>query len=86
MLEFGMDEKNGPTVEQSLGLLSEALGKAAVDLYSVREAVELARKDMVSHNGPHSREIIRDAERAVIHLRDTEESLQDVLKDLADRD
>jgi hypothetical protein len=81
-----MDEKNEPTVEQSLGLLSEALGKAAVDLCSVREAVDLARKDMSSHNGSHSREIIRDAERAVVHLRETEESLKDVLKDLADTD
>ena len=81
-----MDEKHEPTVEQSLGLLSEALGKAALDLCSVREAVELARKDMASHNGSHSREIIRDTERAVIHLRETEESLKDVLKNLADTD
>jgi cob(I)alamin adenosyltransferase len=86
MEESGMDEKNEPTVEQSLGLLSEALGKAAADLCSVREAVDLARKDMSSHNGSHSREIIRDAERAVVHLRETEESLKDVLKDLVDTD
>ena len=81
-----MDEKNEPTVEQSLGILSEALGKATVDLCAVREAVDLARKDMASHNGSHSREIIRDTERAVVHLRETEESLKDVLKDLADAD
>jgi len=84
MLEFDMDEKHEPTVEQSLGLLSEALGKAALDLRSVRDAVDLARKDMTSHAGSHSREIIRNAERVVIHLRETEESLKDVLKDLAE--
>jgi len=81
-----MDDKDEPTVEESLGVLSEALGKAAVDLSAVREAVELARADMSSHNGSHTRAIIRDAERAVTHLRETEESLKDVLKDLSEAD
>jgi hypothetical protein len=86
MKESGMDEKNEPTVEQSLGLLSEALGKATVDLAAVRQALDRARADMSSHNGSHVRTIITDAERAVVRLRETEESLKDVLKDLAETD
>jgi hypothetical protein len=78
------DEKNEPTVEQSLGILSEALGKATVDLAAVRQVVDRARVDMSSHNGSHVRTIITDAERAVVRLRETEESLKDVLKDLVD--
>ena len=81
-----MDEKNEPTVEQSLGVLSEALGKASVDLVAVRAAVDRARADMSSHNGSHVRTIISGAERAVVRLRETEESLKDVLKDLTQTD
>src|SRR3954451_4916525 len=86
MRESSMDDKYEPTVEQSLGILSEALGKASVDLVAVRAAVERARADMSSHNGSHVRTIISDAERAVVQLKETEESLKDVLKDLAHTD
>ena len=81
-----MDDKNEPTVEQSLAVLSEALGKATADLGAVRQAVDRARADMSSHNGSHPRTIIAGAERAVVHLRETEESLKEVLKDLSERD
>jgi len=79
-----MDETEGPTVEQSLEVLSAALGKASEDMSAVRAAVDRVRVDMSSHNGSHSRTIIRDAERAVTHLREAEESLKDVLKDLSE--
>src|SRR5262245_40765312 len=79
-----MDETEGPTVEQSLEVLSVALGKATEDLSAVRAAVDRVRVDMSTHNGSHSRTIIRDAERAVSHLRDAEASLKDVLKDLSE--
>jgi len=79
-----MDETEGPTVEQSLEVLSSALGKATEDLSAVRAAVDRVRVDMSSHSGSHSRTIIRDAERAVTHLRETEQSLKNVLKDLAE--
>ena len=79
-----MDETEGPTVEQSLEVLSSALGKATEDLCAVRAAVDRVRVDMSSHSGSHSRTIIRDAERAVTHLRETEQSLKNVLKDLAE--
>jgi len=81
-----MDTKDEPTVEMSLQALSEALGKASGDLCAVRETVDLARCDMASHNGSHSRALVRDAERVVTHLRETEECLYDVLKDLSETD
>ena len=65
---------------------SEALGKASVDLVAVRSAVERARADMSAHNGSHVRTIIADAERAVVRLKEAEESLQEVLKDLTETD
>ena len=80
-----METKDELTVEQSLGMLSEALGKASTDLCAVRAAVDLARQDMSSHNGSHARAIIKDSERALDHLRETDESLRDVLKELARR-
>jgi len=79
-----MDETEGPTVEQSLEVLSAALGKATEDLSAVRAAVDRVRVDLSAHNSSHSRTIIRDAERAVSHLRDAEASLKDVLKDLSE--
>ena len=79
-----MDTKDELTVEQSLGMLSEALGKASNDLCAVRAAVDLARSDMSSHNGSHTRSILKDTERALDRLRETDESLRNVLKDLRD--
>jgi hypothetical protein len=81
-----MQNSDEPTVEQTLAVLSEALGKASEDLCAVRSAIDLARVDISSRNGSHSREIIRHAERAVEHLRKTDESLSDVLDDLRERD
>jgi hypothetical protein len=41
---------------------------------------------MSSHNGSHTRDIIRRAERVVEQLRKTDESLSEVLDDLRDTD
>jgi len=79
-----MDETEGPTVEQSLELLSSALCKASEDLTAVRAAVDRVRGDLSAHNGSHSRAIIKGAERAVTHLRETEQSLKVVLKEIAE--
>jgi len=81
-----METKEEPTVERSLEVLSEALGKASVDLCAVRAAVDLARFDLLSHNGSHKRAIIRDTERAITHLRETDESLRDVVSYLRERE
>ena len=81
-----MQPKDELTVEQSLGMLSDALGKASADLCAVRAAVDLARSNMASHNGSHTRAILKDTERALDHLRETDESLRNVLKDLRDTD
>jgi len=81
-----MDENKQPTVESSLEMLSEAIGKASEDLCSVRASLDEVRSEIASRNTSISREVIRDAERAIDNMRRTDESLRAVLKDLAQRD
>ncbi len=81
-----MDENALPTVEMSLEALSIAVAKAADDLCAVRSALDVARADISSHNTSGSREVVKDAERVIDHLRQADEGLRDVLKDLAERD
>jgi phage-related tail protein len=81
-----MDEKQIPTVEMSLESLSEAVGKASEDLRAVRSALDTARADIRSHNMSMSRDIVRDAAKAINNLRRADEGLREVLKDLAERD
>jgi hypothetical protein len=80
-----MDENEKPTVEISLGMLGDALGKAADDLRSARDVVERARLDIGSRNMSISRTIVADAERVIDCLRETDESLSKVMKDLKER-
>jgi len=70
----------------SLQALSEAVGKASDDLRAVRTALDLARGDIASRNTSISREVVRDAERVIDHLRHADEGLRDVLKVLSHRD
>jgi alkylation response protein AidB-like acyl-CoA dehydrogenase len=81
-----MDEHTTPTVEMSLQALSEAVGKASDDLRGVRTALDMARADIAARNTSMSREVIRDAERVIDHLRQADEGLRDVLKALSHRD
>jgi hypothetical protein len=85
-VEGAMDEQNTPTVEMSLAALSEAVGKASQDLTAVRAALDVARGDITSRNTSVTREVIRDAERVIDHLRQADEGLREVLKDLASRE
>jgi len=80
-----MDEKTGPTVEMSLEALSIALGKASDDLCTVRSRLDIAREDIATRNTSLSRDVVKDAERVIDHLRQADEGLRDVLKDLAER-
>lgn len=80
-----MDTKETPTVEQSLAVLSEAVGKASVDLLAVRGALDRARIDMATRNTSITLDVIRESERVIDHLRQADECLRDVLKDLAER-
>jgi hypothetical protein len=80
-----MADEDVPTVEMSLEMLSDAVGKAAEDLRAVQVSLDQARVDLASRNTSVSREVIKDAERAIEHMRRTDECLKDVLKDLADR-
>ena len=81
-----MDENTTPTVGMSLEALSDAVGKASEDLRAVRAALDVARADIASRNTSLSRDVVRDAERVIVHLREADESLRAVLKDLSRRD
>jgi hypothetical protein len=80
-----MDENKKPTVEISLSMLSDAIGKAAEDLRIARDAVERARLDISSRNQSITRTVAGDAEHVIDCLRETDESLSKVMKDLKER-
>jgi hypothetical protein len=81
-----MDEHTAPTVENSLAALSEAVGRASEDLNAVRSTLDLARADIATRNTSVRRDVIKEAERVIDHLRRADQGLRDVLKDLATRD
>jgi alkylation response protein AidB-like acyl-CoA dehydrogenase len=81
-----MDEKTTPTVEMSLEALSEAVGKASDDFRAVRATLDVARLDIASRNTSLSRDVVSHAEKVIVHLREADQSLRDVLKDLIRRD
>ena len=82
-----MDETTTtPTVEMSLEALSDAVGKASDDLRAVRASLNIARADIASRNTSISRDIVGHAEQVIVHLREADEGLRDVLKDLMRRD
>ena len=81
-----MDTNTTPTVEMSLDALSDAVGKASDDLRAVRATLNVARTDIASRNTSLSRAVIGHAERVIDHLRQADEGLRDVLKDLLQRD
>jgi len=67
-------------------MLSEAVGKASDDLRAVRATLDVARADIASRNTSVSRGVLTHAERAITHLRQADEALRDVLKDLSERE
>ena len=81
-----MDENTAPTVGMSLTMLSEVVGKAADDLRAVRATLDAARVDIGSRNTSVSREVLKHAEQVINHLRQADEALRDVLKDLSERE
>jgi hypothetical protein len=81
-----MDENTTPTVDMSLAALSDAVGKASEDFRAVRASLDVARADIVSRNTSLSREVVAHVEKVIVHLRETDESLRDVLKDHSRRD
>jgi len=85
-MQCGMDEQTTPTVETSLAALSEAVARASQDLTAVRAALDLARTDLAARNTSLTRNVIKDAERVIDHLRQADEGLRVVLKDLASRE
>jgi hypothetical protein len=81
-----MDDYTTPTVDMSLDALSEAIGKASDDLRAVRATLDVARADIASRNTSLSRDVVKHAEQVIVRLREADESLRDVLKDLSQRD
>jgi hypothetical protein len=81
-----MPDEPTPTVETSLDLLSQALGKAADDLRATRATIDLARADIGSRNTSLTRTIVLASTRAIDHLRHADEALRDVVKGLEERD
>jgi predicted nucleic acid-binding Zn-ribbon protein len=81
-----MPENTAPTVEMSLEALSDAVLKASEDLRAVRTRLDVARADIASRNTSLTREVVGHAEQVIVHLRETDESLREVLKDLSGRD
>ena len=73
-----------PTVDKSLEALSEALRRASDDLRAAEPVISQARTDIASRNTSVSRTVVRDAERVIDHLRQADECLRDVVKDLAE--
>ena len=78
--------KDTPTVEQSLEVLSETIGKAAEDLETVRARLDQERFEIASRNTSVNRGVIRHAALVVDHLRQADEELRNVIKDLTERE
>jgi hypothetical protein len=76
--------ENTPTVDESLEALSEALRRASDDLRAAEPAISQARSTIASRNTSVHRAVVRDAERVIDHLRQADECLRDVVKDLAE--
>ena len=75
-----------PTAEQSLAMLSDAVGRAAEDLRATRQTLDAARADIASRNTSlPTGDILRESERVVEHLRKADQCLQELVKDLAVR-
>jgi cob(I)alamin adenosyltransferase len=79
-----MTEDTTPTVDKSLEALSEALKRASDDLRAAEPAISQARTQIASRNTSVSRAVVRDAERVIDHLRQADECLRDLVKDLAE--
>jgi ABC-type transporter Mla subunit MlaD len=81
-----MDEHSTPTVDTTLAALSAALRRASDDLRAAVPVIEQARVDIASRNTSIGRTVIVDAKRVVDRLRQADESLRAVVKDLEERD
>jgi hypothetical protein len=80
-----MSDENVPTIEMSLGMLSDAVSRAAADLLASRNALDRARADIASRNTSAPRGVVAAAERVVHHLKEADEGLRDALRSLAER-
>ena len=63
------EQEQTTTVEMSLEMFSDALGRASDDLRAVQVSLDQARTDLASRNTSVSRQVIKDADRAMTHLK-----------------
>jgi hypothetical protein len=71
-----------PTLENSLGLLSGAISRAAADLLASRNVLERIRTETVANDEGMTRDVVTAAERVVSHLADADVHLRQLLEKL----
>jgi hypothetical protein len=71
-----------PTLDNSLGLLSGAISRAAADLLASRNVLERIRTDAVSTDEGLTRDVVTAAERVVSNLADADVHLRELLEKL----
>jgi hypothetical protein len=80
-----MDDDITRTVETSLEMLSEAVGKATEDLDAAQGVIAGERTNAASLDALTSREVIAAAKHTIDHLRHADESLRVVISLLGSR-
>jgi hypothetical protein len=80
-----MDDDITRTVETSLEMLSEAVGKATEDLDAAQGVIAGERTNAASLDALTSREVIAAAKDTIDHLRRADESLRVVVTLLGSR-
>ena len=80
------EARQTPTAEQSLAMLSDAVARASDDLRAARQTLDTARADIAARNTSlPTADILRESERVVDHLRQADQCLQELVKDLSGR-
>ena len=79
------DEKPAPPVDVQLEAVSAAIQRAAADLLSARVALDRERADFAARGAEPSRGLLIAATHLVNEMRQTDEALTNLLKQLEDR-
>src|SRR5262249_7977349 len=74
--------ESAPSSDNTFDLLGQALIKASDDLTAAHGAIEMARERDENGSSAASRRLIVAATRAIDHLREVDEALSEVLREL----
>jgi hypothetical protein len=79
-----MSSEQAPAVpvEDQLEKVSDAIARAAADLLAAREALDRERTEFIARGARPSRALLIAALRVVDEMRETDEALVDLLKQL----